>query len=358
MRRTVKRAVAVGMVCVMAAGLAGCTGSANATKAPETTAAPATEAPKTEEAKTEGESSGEEAKAAETTGEKKDYKIAVLLPGPTGYFVATKEGVDAAAAEYGVTIEYADAQWDASKQLAQAEDFMVKGVDLIALCCVDSGSGEKIVKSAQESDIPVLAFTNAIGSEETGEYAGLVSYVGQNEVNTGAVTGEIAKNLLGGDGGKAILIEGVPGTTPQINRKKGLEQALEGSNIEIIYNQTSNWEKEQALKIVEDLIQKKMEFNVVICQDDNSATGAGQALKEAGMKEDVKVIGLGGSKDGLQAVKDGVIDGTTYMSAVEEGHLAIETSVKYLNGEKVEPVTEIRQVEVNKDNVDTFKGEW
>ena len=358
MRRTVKRAVAVGMACVMAAGLAGCTSSANATKAPETTAAPADQAPKTEEAKTEAESTGEDTKAAETTGEKKDYKIAVLLPGPTGYFVATKEGVDAAAAEYGVTIEYADAQWDASKQLSQAEDFMVKGVDLIALCCVDSGSGEKIVKSAQESNIPVLAFTNAIGSEETGEYAGLVSYVGQNEVNTGAVTGEIAKNLLGEAGGKAILIEGVPGTTPQINRKKGLEQALKGSNIEIIYNQTSNWEKEQALKIVEDLIQKKMEFNVVICQDDNSATGAGQALKEAGMKEDVKVIGLGGSKDGLQAVKDGVIDGTTYMSAVEEGHLAIETSVKYLNGEKVEPVTEIRQVEVNKDNVDTFKGEW
>ena len=358
MRRTVKRAVAVGMACVMAAGLAGCTSSANATKAPETTAAPADQAPKTEEAKTEAESTGEDTKAAETTGEKKDYKIAVLLPGPTGYFVATKEGVDAAAAEYGVTIEYADAQWDASKQLSQAEDFMVKGVDLIALCCVDSGSGGKIVKSAQESNIPVLAFTNAIGSEETGEYAGLVSYVGQNEVNTGAVTGEIAKNLLGEAGGKAILIEGVPGTTPQINRKKGLEQALKGSNIEIIYNQTSNWEKEQALKIVEDLIQKKMEFNVVICQDDNSATGAGQALKEAGMKEEVKVIGLGGSKDGLQAVKDGVIDGTTYMSAVEEGHLAIETSVKYLNGEKVEPVTEIRQVEVNKDNVDTFKGEW
>lgn len=361
MRKAVKRAAALGMACVMAAGLAGCTSSANATKAPETTAAPAaTEAPKTE-AVSEAPASEDTAKEAaddKAAGEKKDYKIAVLLPGPTGYFVATKEGVDAAAAEYGVTIEYADAQWDASKQLAQAEDFMVKGVDLIALCCVDSGSGEKIVKSAQESNIPILAFTNALGSEETGEYAGLVSYVGQNEVNTGAVTGEIARNLLGEAGGKAILIEGVPGTTPQINRKKGLEQALEGSNIEIIYNQTSNWEKEQALKIVEDLIQKKTEFNIVICQDDNSATGAGQALKEAGMKEDVKVIGLGGSKDGLQAVKDGLLDGTTYMSAVEEGRIAIETSVKYLNGETVEPVTEIKQVEVNKDNVDTFKGEW
>ena len=46
------------------------------------------------------------------------------------------------------------------------------------------------------------------------------------------------------------------------------------------------------------------------------------------------------------------------MSAVEEGALAIETAVKYLNEETVEAVTEIKQVEVNKDNVDSFKGEW
>lgn len=345
MKKGFKKAAALGMALAMAAGLAGCSGSANETKAPE--------APQTTAA------AAEETKAPQAaSAEKKEYKIAVLLPGPTGYFVATKEGVDAAAAESGVKIEYADAQWDASKQLSQAEDFMVKGVDLIALCSVDSASGEKIVKSAQESNIPILAFTNAIGTAETGEYAGLVSYVGQNEVNTGAVTGEIAKNLLGEAGGKAILIEGVPGTTPQINRKKGLEQVLEGTNIEIIYNQTSNWEKEQALKIVEDLIQKKTEFNIVICQDDNSATGAGQALSEAGIRDSVKVIGLGGSKDGLQAIKDGVIDGTTYMSAVEEGRVAIETAVKFLNGEAVEPVTEIKQVEVSKDNVNDFKGEW
>lgn len=336
MKKTSKKAAALLMAFTMAAGLAGCSKPAEETKAPETTAAV----------------------SAEADVAKDSFKIAVLLPGPTGYFVATKEGIDGAAKENNVTIEYADAQWDASKQLSQAEDFMVKGVDLIALCSVDSGAGEKIVKSAAESNIPVLAFTNAIGTNETGEYEGLVSYVGQNEVNTGAVTGEVAKNLLGEAGGSAILIEGVPGTTPQINRKKGLEQSLEGSNVKIIYNQTSNWEKEQALKIVEDLIQKKTEFNIVICQDDNSATGAGQALQEAGLKDKIKVVGLGGSKDGLAAVKNGVIDGTTYMSAVEEGRVAIETAVKFLKGETVEPVTEIKQVEVNKENADSFKGEW
>lgn len=291
-------------------------------------------------------------------GEQKGgYKIGVLLPGPTGYFVATKKGIDAAAKDLGVQIEYADGQWDASKQLSQAEDFITKDVDLIAICCVDTGSGEKVIKSAKEADIPVVAFTNAIASKK-GTDCGLISYIGQDEVNTGMLTGEIAKDLLGKKGGKAILIEGVPGTTPQINRREGLEESLKGSKVKIIYKQTSNWEKEQALRIVEDLIQKNKKFDIVICQDDNSATGAGQALKEAGLKNKVKVVGLGGSIDGLQAVKAGLIDATTYMSAEEEGRLAIETAVKYLEGEKVDSVIEIKQVEVNANNVDDFTGEW
>lgn len=285
-------------------------------------------------------------------------KLAVLLPGSTGYFVATKQGIDSAAKENGITVEYADAQWDASKQLSQAEDFLAKGVDMIALCGVDSSVSERIVKTANDAGVPILAFTNSIGDKPTGEYEGLVTYIGQNEEETGALTAEIAKNLLNGEAGKAVLIEGVPGTTPQVLRRKGSEKVLKDNNIEIVYTQTSNWEKEQALKITEDLIQKKMEFNIIVCQDDNSATGVGQALKDAGMRDKVKVVGLGGSKDGLKAVKDGLIDGTTYMSAVEEGSLVVEMAAKHLKGEKVDAVTQIKQVEVNKDNVDEFKGEW
>ncbi|MDD2972666.1 MAG: sugar ABC transporter substrate-binding protein [Lachnospiraceae bacterium] len=346
MRERMKKVAALLLAGVMVLGVTAC----GKTETAETTGTAQTESAAVQtEAATEAE-------AQESTGE--GYQVAVLLPGPTGYFVATKKGIDEAAKENNVTVQYADAEWDASKQLSQAEDFITKKVDLIALCCVDSASAEKIVKSANEENIPIVAFTNGIGDNETGEYEGLVSYIGQNEVNTGKVTGELAKTLLGDKGGKAILIEGVPGTTPQINRKKGLEEALEGSNIEIVYNQTSNWEKEEALKIVEDIIQKGTEFDIVICQDDNSATGAGQALEEAGIKDKVFVTGLGGSIDGLQAVKDGKVDGTTYMSAVEEGKKAIEVGVKYLKGETVDPVTEIKQVEVIKDNVDTFEGEW
>ncbi len=128
--------------------------------------------------------------------------------------------------------------------------------------------------------------------------------------------------------------------------------------MEIVYNQTSRWEKERAMKIVEDLIQKNQKMDIIITQDDNSAMGAGMALQEAGLKDKIYVIGLGGSKEGLAAIKDGLIDGTTYMSAVEEGAKTIEAAGKLLKGEKLDPVTPMIQVEVNKENVNNFKGEW
>ena len=293
-----------------------------------------------------------------TTTEKKQT-IGVLIPGPVGYFVAVREGIDKAAAEYGVTITYSDAAWDASKQLSQVEDLISKKVDLIAIAAVDSNAAKTAVKMANDANIPIIAFTNAIGENEDGQFEGLVTYVGQNEVETGKLTGEMAKILLGEQGGKVVLIEGRPGTSPQINRRKGVLSALEtNKNFEVVYTQTSNWEKEQALKIVEDLIQKNQDMNIIIAQDDNSAIGAGMALKEANLKDKVLVIGLGGSTEGLNAIKNGLIDGTTYMSAVEEGYAAITAGVKYLKGEKVEPVTQMKQVEVNKNNVESFKGEW
>lgn len=285
--------------------------------------------------------------------------IAVLIPGSTGYFAATRAGMDKAAEEYGIKLIYSDAQWNAATQLTQIEDAITKEVDLIALCASDADALKPGIEAANNANIPILAFVNAIGNDPTGKYEGLVSYVGQSEINTGKLCAEIAKELLGEKGGNVVLIEGRPGTYPQIYRREGfIEGIKDNTNINIVYTQTSNWEKEQALKITEDLIQKGEKFDLIFCQDDNSAIGAGKALEEAGIKNKVKVIGLGGSIDGLQALKDGTIDATTFMSAEEEGRLAIETAYKFLNGEAITEVVELKQVEVNKNNVDTFKGEW
>ncbi|MCR4907330.1 MAG: sugar ABC transporter substrate-binding protein [Lachnospiraceae bacterium] len=341
-----KKILSIGLVAVMLSSLlVGCTDVSAPAPAAPAAEAPAAEADTGAEAADEGSAA---------TG----YNIAVLIPGSVAYFTATRAGSDEAAAKYGCNLSYSDANWDAATQLSQIEDAISKGVDMIAVCASDAEGILPGIEAANEAGVPILTFTNAVGTDESGTVDGVVSYIGQNEVDTGKLCAKIAGELLGEKGGKIVCIEGKPGTFPQIWRTKGFEEGIEGTNMEIVYKQSGEWDKEKAMSIAEDVLQKGDQVDLFFCQDDGMATGVGEVLEEAGMRDKIKVVGLGGSIQGLQALKDGVIDGNTFLSAKEEGYKAIETCVKYLNGEEVEPRTLVVQVPVTKENVDEFEGEW
>lgn len=300
---------------------------------------------------------GDAAPADDAAGEKKS--VAVLIPGPAGYFNATIEGVDAAAADFGIEVIYADANWDAATQLSQIEDFIARGVDMLAVCCVDAVAIEAAIPLAEEAGIPMLAFTNGIGTAPTGEFPGIVTYVGQNEVETGKIVGNYAIELLGEAGGKVIMIEGPAGTTPQINRRAGFLEAIEAQdNIEVVFTGSSDWDKQKAITITEDLIQSGQEFDLVFAQDAGSGAGAAMALTEAGLREDVFVVAIDGSKEAMQSVRDGLIDCTTWMSAKEEGYMAIQAANDYFNNGSLPPVTQIVQILITKDNCNDYEGEF
>jgi len=82
------------------------------------------------------------------------------------------------------------------------------------------------------------------------------------------------------------------------------------------------------------------------------------ALTEAGLRNNVYVLAIDGSREAMASVKSGLIDSTTWMSAKEEGYKAIEAAHKYFNGETVPAVTQIKQILITKDNCDSYEGEF
>ena len=285
--------------------------------------------------------------------------IAVLIPGPVGYFNAVREGIDQGAREFGFNVIYADAGWNAATQISQVEDFILRGVDMIAICSADARSIESAIPRIRAANIPVIAFTNSIGTLPSGEFPGLVTYVGQNEVHTGEIVGQHARTLLGAGGGRVVMIEGVPGTSPQINRRAGFLSAISAQpNIEVIFTATSEWDRERAIRITEDLIASNRQFDLVFAQDAGSGIGASMALTEAGLRNRVHVVAIDGSIEAMQAVRTGVIDSTTWMSAKEEGYRTMEAAHKYFNGESVPSVTQIRQILITRDNANNYQGEF
>lgn len=296
--------------------------------------------------------------AGKTEGEKIP-EIAVSFPGSVEFFSVERAGMDKAAADLNLKITYADAEWDAGKQLAQVENFAAKGVDLILLCTADNEALIPAVGVCQEAGIPLMTFTNVIGPNPDGRFDGVVSFVGTNEVNIGRLLGKMAEELMGDRPANIVLIEGTPGTPPQRMRTQGFKEVVaKHPNWKIVYSQgIPGWTKEGALAAMEAFLQTGQKVDLVTTHWHAAASAAAVALKEAGYPDKVYVTGLEFSKELVPYIKEGMVDMTSNYSIFDTGYIAVETAANYLKGEKVPEFVEIDVYIISKDNVDDIEPE-
>lgn len=289
----------------------------------------------------------------------KKTEIAVCLPGSVEFFSVERKGMDAAAAKLGVTLAYSDAEWDPGKQLNQVEDFIARKVQAIMLCAGDNQALLPAVKLCNEAKIPLITFTNVLGTDPEGKYPGVVTFVGISDVNYGVMMGQMAHTLLGDKAASIVLLEGNPGTGPQRQRAQGFEAELRKyPKYKIVYRQAiDGWKKEGALAAMEAFIQTKQPFDLVACQWYDGAIAAAMAIKDAGMAGKF-VTGLEFSKSVVPYIKSGQVNMTTNASISGMGYTAVETTVKHLKGEKVPAFVGVVPVVVDKANVDKIVPEF
>jgi len=239
--------------------------------------------------------------------------VAVLLPGSVEFFSVQRRGIDQAAEDYGLDITYADAEWDAGKQLSQVENFIVRGVDAIMLCAADNMGLIPTVQLCNEANIPLITFTNALGTDPEGKFPGVVSFIGRSEIGAGMIQGEMAEELLGDKEANIVLIEGQPGTTAQRMREEGfMKVAEEHPNWNIVEKRPiEGWTKEGSLAFMEAFLQSGRPVDLVSCQWWSGAIAAAMALENAGIT-DVYVTGLEYAKELVPYIEDRRVTASTY----------------------------------------------
>ncbi|HEY9593538.1 MAG TPA: sugar ABC transporter substrate-binding protein [Spirochaetia bacterium] len=292
--------------------------------------------------------------------EAKGLEVAVSLPGSVEFFSVERKGMDRAAAEYGLKLTYADAEWDAGKQLSQVENFVAKKVSLILLCSADNQALLPAVKLCKDAGIPLITFTNVVGPNPDGTMDGIVSFVGTNEVSVGRLIGQMAEKALGDKPANIVLLEGTPGTPPQRMRTQGFKEVVaKHPDWKIVYSQTiPGWTKEGALAAMEAFLQTGQRVDLVASHWYGGATAAAQALKEKGYDQNKVVItGYEFSKELVPFIKDGTVDMTANYSVEDTGYKAVQAAAKHLKGEKIPASIEIVPYIVSRDNVDSVVPE-
>lgn len=287
-----------------------------------------------------------------------EFRVAVLIPGGVEFFAIQKKGMLKAAEKFNLKLIFAEADWDAELQYRQVEKIIADKVDLIALCAVDSASLRSAVSLANKSNIPLITFTNVVGDSPEGLFPGVVGHVGRNEIKAGRMLATMLTDLKLPKDAKIILVQGAPGTAPQLQRRQGFDNVLyDHTAWSIVYDPPiENWSKENAFRAINRFIRSGKNVDVIACQWATGAVAAAMALRENGIT-DIPVVALEFSQEIIPYIQSREIVYTSYFSIENEGYSAIELANQILRGQVVEKFTEIIPVVVSSENVHEFKAE-
>jgi len=244
------------------------------------------------------------------------------------YFVQFKNGVQAEASKLGVNATVTDANNDASQQADQVQNFVSQGDKAIIINPVDSSAAAPSVTLASRSHIPVISADRGV----TG--ATVTQTVASDNVTGGKLAAQQLGKLLGGKG-KIIVLEGTPGTSAANDREKGFTEGIaEFPGIQVVAQQSANFDRTDALNVTTNLYQAHPDINGVFAANDEMGLGAVKALgAKAGHQ--IKVVAFDGTPDGLQAVQAGQINVDIAQQPNLLGQLAVEAAVQAAKGHKV-----------------------
>jgi ribose transport system substrate-binding protein len=143
-----------------------------------------------------------------------------------------------------------------------------------------------------------------------------------------------------------------------IDRVAGFtEELAKYPDMEILDTQEGEGTREGARPVMRDLLGRFPDLNAVFPINDPSALGAISALESAGRLEEVTIVTVDGSQDGIAAIKAGKLHSTSAQFPKEIGKAAAEQVYLHLSGEPVPKNVVVPVESITAENADSFLSE-
>ena len=272
---------------------------------------------------------------AETPAETSDIEVAVVLKTlASEYWGYVKAGCDAAAADLGITVTVVGpgAESDIEGQVAMIEQQIGAGCDAIVCAPNDAGAAAGALQAALDAGIPVLSVDTNVGIE------GQTSFVGTSNVDAAYEGAKWAIEQVGSDA-KAVIIYGQEGDNTSNMRREGYQKACDEAGVEVLSALSGQNTTDGATKTMEDLLNAYPDqIKMVFCHNDDTAIGAMNACKNAGVT-DMTIVGFDGNASAVDLILAGeMVKATVAQQPYAMGYQVVEAAVKAINDETVEEV--------------------
>lgn len=264
------------------------------------------------------------------------YNIAVVSSGIYHQFgMAIKDGMEAAAKEFNVTMTFDGPETDAEvdKQVDMLKVAIDKKPDAIVLNAVDASALNSELERAKELGIPVITCVNGVSSDVP------VAFIGAgDEESAGAMAADKMAEALGEEGGQVGLVCADQNSNWSVGRRDGfINQCKEKyPNIEVVDVQYSGGDHLKATDCTKAIIQAYPDLKGLFGNGEGNMVGIVNAIKELNADGKYTIVGFDSGKIQLDAIKSGMIIGAVTQDPYGMGYQGIKTAVEVLQGKEVE----------------------
>lgn len=260
--------------------------------------------------------------------------IAVSVSAEDNFRNLITNSIERAVDEVGDEVFIDAAGGDFETQLTHVKNFVAAGADAIII--LSAGTPEQNRRFFEYAKKVPLIFVNVEPLKNLKEMPPNTVYVGSNEEQSGTMQMEELARLAAFKGKVALLMGGE-------NHPAALMRTLDVKNVlakypemTLVESKTGNWQRNQAYKIVSDWIKNKVDFNILVANNDEMIIGGIMALKDAGL--DPKHYFTGGidaTPDALREMAQGNLNVSVLQDAAGQARSAVDAAYLLMNQKPV-----------------------
>jgi len=263
------------------------------------------------------------------------------------FFVDLNEGIKSVVQARGDRLVTLDAQWNSFKQKNDLSDMILQDASAIFINPVNWEGIKGSLLQAKRKGVPCVIVDAPVRDEEL-----VLCQVASDNVEAGRLA---ARALAKARPDAKLVILHLSVNKACIDRVAGFKEELaKYPNMKLLDVQEGKGTTEGGRPVMRDLLGRFPNLNAVFAINDPSALGAISALESAGKLDDVTVVTVDGSQEGIAAILTGKLHSTSAQFPKEIGRIAAEKVYDHLTGRNVEKNIVVKVELITKANAQAF----
>ena len=262
--------------------------------------------------------------------------------------------------ENGYFLNFENARQKQENQIKAIRSFISQQVDYIIFSPVTEEGWDTVLQEAKEAEIPVILMDRTVKVEDDSLYT---AWVGSDFFKEGENAGRWLVSHLEEEGRQEeeiniVVLKGTEGGSSTIGRTDGFASiAADQENWNILEQADGEFTTAKGKEVMENMLGKYPDIDVVVSQNDDMTFGALEAIEEAGkttgVNGEIIMISFDAVKAALEMVEEGTINVDIECNP-EQGEYIEEVIQTIEKGEEIEKCYYVSENVFTQENVSEF----